>query len=110
MSAYSIWPYGGTGGQFPAATLLLPTDGMGHALVAVNPWTTGNNSSSSKSLGWPFLQIVAAEDDTEVTIRPNVNIAAGRWEAVPRRYGVYVGSAWSPPRSLLSARRASRRR
>ncbi|MBX3203036.1 MAG: IgGFc-binding protein [Labilithrix sp.] len=85
VSAYSIWPYGGTGGQFPAATLLLPTTAWDTRYIAVNPWTTGNNSSSSSNLGWPFLQIVAAEDDTEVTIRPNVNIAAGRdVEAVPR--------------------------
>ena len=84
VSAYSIWPYGGANGHFPAATLLLPSSAWDTHYIAVNPWTTGNNAYSSK-LGSLFLQIVAKEDGTEVTMRPNVNIlSGGDVEAVPR--------------------------
>lgn len=85
VSAYSIWPYGGADGQFPTATLLLPTSAWDTRYIAVNPWTTGNNPPSSNDLGSLFLQIVAKEDGTEVMMRPNVNITGGRdVEAVPR--------------------------
>ncbi|OJY26151.1 MAG: hypothetical protein BGO98_36895 [Myxococcales bacterium 68-20] len=85
VSAYSIWPYGGAKAFFPAATLLLPTSAWDTRYIAVNPWTTGHNVPTVNNLGWLFLQIVAKEDGTEVTMRPNVNLVSGRdVEAVPR--------------------------
>ncbi|MBX3211147.1 MAG: IgGFc-binding protein [Labilithrix sp.] len=70
VSAYSIYPYGGASSYFPTATLLLPISSWGTNYVAVSTWT-------SPSLGAPTIQVVAAEDDTVVRMRPNVDIGDG---------------------------------
>lgn len=78
VSAYSIFPYGGAGSFFPAATVLLPRSSWETNYVAVSGWPdnylyNGDRSSQGSST----LQIVAAEDDTEVSIRPSVGLEAG---------------------------------
>lgn len=70
VSAYSIYPYGGASSHFPTATLLLPVSSWGTNYYAVNSWSTPR-------IGNPMLQIVAANDGTEVRIRPVVDIADG---------------------------------
>ncbi|MDF2697708.1 MAG: hypothetical protein K0S65_6091, partial [Labilithrix sp.] len=72
ISAYSIYPYGGAKTAFPSATLLLPVSSWEKSYVAVSPYDFG-------ATGFPrTLQIVAHEDDTVVSIRPNVEIPAGQ--------------------------------
>ncbi len=78
VSAYSIWPYGGGAARFPAATLLLPVSSWDTKYITVSTWTPGNQPITSGVVGWPFVQIVATEDDTEVRMRPNVNVPDGR--------------------------------
>jgi len=69
VSAYSIWPYGGAHSATPTATVLLPTSSWGTNYLAV--------STFNPSPGAPNIQIVAAEDDTVVRMRPNVDIIGG---------------------------------
>ncbi|MDF2697269.1 MAG: hypothetical protein K0S65_5652, partial [Labilithrix sp.] len=74
VSAYSIWPYGGAGSFYPTATLLLPVSSWETNYVTVSSWTQGTSHSGA---GQPFLQIVASEENTEVRMRPSVNIIGG---------------------------------
>ncbi len=69
VAAYSIFPYGGARSYVPAATLLLPSSSWGTNYVLVDGWP--------QNTGSPFVQIVAQEDDTEVRIRPNVDVLDG---------------------------------
>lgn len=69
VSAYSLFPYGGAESYLPAATLLLPTSSWDTNYILVDGW--GMNIAS------PFVQIVAKEDNTEVRIRPSVDILDG---------------------------------
>ncbi|MBX3211073.1 MAG: IgGFc-binding protein [Labilithrix sp.] len=71
VSAYSIYPYGGAESFVPTATLLLPVSSWTRSYVAVSPFDFGNTQRRRS------LQIVASEDDTEVSIKPTVEIAAG---------------------------------
>ncbi|MCW5837460.1 MAG: IgGFc-binding protein, partial [Labilithrix sp.] len=71
VSAYSIYPYGGAESYVPTATLLLPVSSWTQSYVAVSPFDFGNTQRRRS------LQIVASEDDTEVSIKPTVEIAAG---------------------------------
>jgi len=63
--AYQIWPYGGGPSAITAATLLLPEESWGQSYVGVNP-----------GFGSPvaLLNVVAREDGTEVTLRPNIDV------------------------------------
>ncbi|AKU95343.1 hypothetical protein AKJ09_02007 [Labilithrix luteola] len=68
VSAYSMYPYGGAASYFPSATLLLPASSWSTNYLSINAWpaiAAGRN---------PYLQIVAAENDTVVRIDPNVKI------------------------------------
>lgn len=70
VSAYSLFPYGGATSYLPSATLLLPTPSWDTNYLLVDGW----NSNAS----YPFVQIVAQEDGTEVRIRPRVDILDGK--------------------------------
>ena len=70
VSAYSIFPYGGASTHFPSATLLLPVSTWEKGYLAVSPYSFGHPANRT-------LQIVASEDDTVVSIRPNVEIPSG---------------------------------
>ncbi len=69
VSAYSIFPYGGAKSYVPAATLLLPTSSWTKTYVLVDGWNA--------NAGSPFIQIVAQENDTEIRLRPQVDIRDG---------------------------------
>jgi len=73
VSAYSIYPYGGAPSFVPTATLLLPSSSWTKSYVAVSP----ENFNPTYAYRRRSIQIIANEDDTEVSIRPNVEIAAG---------------------------------
>lgn len=68
VSAYDIFPFGGAKSYVPGATLLLPTTAWGDNYVTANP-----------PMGMcPAIwgQVVAAADDTHVTIVPTTDLPA----------------------------------
>jgi IgGFc binding protein len=68
--AYDIFPYGGGGSAMTSATLLLPTSAWDTNYVAVDAYGSGPVSQ-------PFVEIVAQENDTQVTINPTAAIVGG---------------------------------
>ncbi|AKU95075.1 hypothetical protein AKJ09_01739 [Labilithrix luteola] len=83
----SMYPFGGAASQYPTATLVLPVATWGKEHMLVNGW-------AASSAGDPGLQIVASQDDTEVTILPNKDIVSGP--------GVVGGRAGEPTKYRLS--------
>jgi hypothetical protein len=71
--AYQILPYGGGPSAFTSATLLLPTSAWDTNYVAVNAYAAGMIDTNAE----PFINILAKEDATAVTILPKVNIVGG---------------------------------
>ena len=69
--AYDIDPYGGGDSAVTSASLLIPTSAWDTNYVAVQPWPFGPNSQN------PRLTIIAAEDQTSVTINPTAAITGG---------------------------------
>lgn len=70
--AYDIYPYGGSKSYVSSATLLIPTPAWGTNYV------TADGYAEDPQIGYPpFLQIVAAQDNTQVTINPSVDIVSG---------------------------------
>ena len=74
VAAYQMLPYGGGSAAVTGATLLAPTSAYGTNYIAASAYPlfgsdTGNND--------PSLDIVAAEDGTQVTILPTVDIVQG---------------------------------
>jgi len=82
--AYQILPYGGGSSAATSATLLLPTSAWDTNYIAINAY----KQSAIVSVAAPSLDILAREDNTKVTILPNVNIQNGP--------GVPGGSAGQP--------------
>lgn len=72
VSAYSIFPYGGSKSYIPAATLLTPSTSWDTNYLLVDAWRFQHRVG----LGFPFVQIVAQED-TEVRLRPRVDVIDG---------------------------------
>ena len=72
----AIYPFGGASSFAPTATLILPVPSWGTEHMLVNAWSRWT-SPLAEGKGWPGLQIVAAEDDTEITIRPTHSIEDG---------------------------------
>jgi len=76
--AYQISPYGGAQAYVTSATLLLPTSAWDTNYVAINAYKSSDPPIPG---GHPSLDIVAREDDTEVTLLPTTAILPG--EDVP---------------------------
>lgn len=75
VSAYDILPYGGASSYLPSAELLAPTTAWGDNYISVLP---------PDSSGPPWGQLVAAEDNTMVSVLPSVALpAAGAVPAAP---------------------------
>lgn len=70
VSAYSIFPYGGASTHFPSSTLLLPVSSWDQNYLAVSPHDFGHPARRT-------LQIVANDDNTVVSMRPNTEVPAG---------------------------------
>ncbi len=83
--AYDIFPYGGAKSFISSATLLVPVPAWGDNYVGVVGYP---RAPTAGALEQPFLQIAAAEDGTQVTIRPNVAIVGD--------VGVQAGPANTP--------------
>ena len=69
ITSYDILPYGGAKSYLPSAELLFPTTAWGTNYFGIVPY----RGSSAPQWG----QIVAAQDATQVTILPSVNLPAG---------------------------------
>ncbi|MDF2697431.1 MAG: hypothetical protein K0S65_5814, partial [Labilithrix sp.] len=76
VSMAAMYPYGGAASYAPSATLLLPVPTWGKQHIIVNAWEAPMTQIAVGS-GGPSAQIVAAEDDTDVTIRPTRDIQDG---------------------------------
>ncbi len=72
--AYDIFPYGGGQSAVTSATLLLPTSAWDTNYIAIDAFTGGANTLS---MGQPFIQFVAQQDTTTITIVPTAAITAG---------------------------------
>ena len=72
VAAYQMLPYGGGTAALTAATLLLPTGAWGTNYIAVNPYARSDIADT-----YPLLAVVAAEDDTVITLDPRVDVVAG---------------------------------
>ncbi|APR88637.1 hypothetical protein A7982_13986 [Minicystis rosea] len=70
--AYDIFPYGGGQSATTSATLLLPTTAWDTNYIAVDAFRKSKIPKAQ-----PSIDIVAAEDGTEVTISPTAAITAG---------------------------------
>jgi IgGFc binding protein len=82
----SIYPFGGASSFVPSATLVLPVATWAKEHILVNGWEAG-------PWGGPGAQILASEDDTEVTIIPTRDIQDG--------IGVKGGRARQPTKYRL---------
>ncbi len=75
VAAYSIFPYGGASSFYPSSTLLLPVSSWETSYIAVATGLFGNLDATS--LNRRTIQVVANEDDTQVSMRPTVDIGPG---------------------------------
>src|SRR6185295_13437926 len=69
--AYDVYPYGGATSYITSASLLVPTSAWGTNYVAADGY------ARTAGAGNPYTQIVAAEDNTHVTILPTQSIVGG---------------------------------
>jgi len=82
VSSYAIFPYGGAKGYYPAASLLLPISSYDKGYIAVSPSRVGarpgDGTGGTRTLvGDRYVQIVASEDNTTVSVLPRVDVADG---------------------------------
>lgn len=94
--AYDIYPYGGASSFVTSATLLVPTPTWGDNFIAADAYAVDPNLAFVN--GFPFVQIVAAQAGTTVTINPSAAIVGGA--------GVTGGPANTPIEYSLGAGRA----
>ncbi len=74
VTMYDILPYGGASSYLPSAELLFPTTAWGTNYFGIVPIRgTGNSSITGAQWG----QIVAASDNTTVTLLPSVPLPGG---------------------------------
>jgi len=90
--AYDIFPYGGKESYISSATLLVPTSAWDTNYVAVD----GYAPPPAPQAGEPFIQIVAWQPNTQVTISPTAAIVGGldvpaTGKGVPRTYDLSPG-------------------
>ncbi len=88
--AYDIFPYGGGQSAATSATLLVPTSAWDVNYIAVNAYRKDQTVPSAQ----PFIEILAQEDGTQVTINAVAAIAGGT--------GVQAAAAHTPTTYNLS--------
>ncbi len=91
--AYDIFPYGGSLSYISSATLLVPTTAWDTNYIAVDAFA---KSAAAGPTAQPFIEITAAEDNTNVTISPTAAIVGGSGVAgtpvgVPHTYALMRG-------------------
>jgi len=89
--AYDIFPYGGGSSAATSATLLIPTSAWDLNYIGVNAFRKDQVVPSAQN----FLQILASQDNTQVTIRPVAAIVGGG--------GVNPAAANTPTNYTLNA-------
>lgn len=78
--AYQVFPYGGGSSAVTSATLLWPEEAWGKSYLAVHPVQNQNPEAVGRNVA-----IVAAADDTTVTMRPTADVGgAGGVPAIAR--------------------------
>jgi hypothetical protein len=92
--AYDIFPWGGASSFVTSATLLVPTPTWGDNVIAVDAYEA--NPSLAFVNGFPHIQVVASQDNTEVTISPTSAIVGGNGvpgtgQGVPITYTLDAG-------------------
>lgn len=109
VSAATIFPFGGARSAIPTATLLLPVATWSTENILINPWEMGR-------LLTPGAQLVASEDDTEITILPTRAIQDGQGvqgspPGVPAHYHLDKGQfiQFVQPEELTGSRVSSTR-
>jgi hypothetical protein len=75
--AYQMLPYGGGAAAATGASLLLPTSAWGTNYLAVTAYDAGGMPPPISVPMGPSFNIVAMEDNTNVTIRPKSALSAG---------------------------------
>jgi hypothetical protein len=90
VAAYQMLPYGGGGAAVTGATALIPTSAYDTNYILTAAFT-----GDGLAHGGPSTDIVAAEDDTSVTILPNADLVGGA--------GVDEGPAGQPVTYTLNA-------
>ncbi|MBN9168028.1 MAG: hypothetical protein BGO98_41895 [Myxococcales bacterium 68-20] len=86
VSLAAMYPFGGATSYVPTAGLILPVASWAKEHILVNGWEASESGS-------PGIQIVASEDETEVTILPKRDIQDGE--------GVKGGRAGRPAKYML---------
>ena len=71
--AYDIFPYGGLSSYISSATLLVPTSAWDTNYIAVDAF----GPPPAPQAGLPFIQVVASEPGTTITISPTASIVGG---------------------------------
>ncbi|OJY28138.1 MAG: hypothetical protein BGO98_21540 [Myxococcales bacterium 68-20] len=74
VAVSTMYPFGGAPSVVPTATLLLPVTTWAKEHVVINAW---EGYFDPYYRAWPASQIMAAEDDTEITIFPTRDIQNG---------------------------------
>ena len=92
--AYQMDPYGGGQAGVTSATLLLPVSAWDTNYIAVNGYPSAEPDGYTGGL--PSLDVLAYQDNTQVTILPKADIAAGQGVAaakagVPSTYTLMAG-------------------
>ncbi|MBN9161959.1 MAG: hypothetical protein BGO98_14920 [Myxococcales bacterium 68-20] len=72
VNTYTMYPFGGAKSFAPSATLVLPISAWKSDYIVTSPWERSISFPAS-----PTTQLVAAEDDTEVTLIPSTTVAGG---------------------------------
>jgi IgGFc binding protein len=88
--AYDIEPYQGGSSAITSASLLLPVSAWDTNYVVVEPWPYGENTTP------PKLSVIAASDDTEVTLSPIVDVPEVLVAGVPM-----IGTGLGVPKTYL---------
>src|SRR3569623_1855212 len=106
--AYQELPYGGGAAAATGASLLIPSSAWQSNYIAVSAWDNTQSLPFGFNVGGPSHDIVAAVDNTVVTMRPHSKIAAGagvpagaansNWQITLKR-GQYVQLTQSDPLS-----------
>jgi hypothetical protein len=108
VAAYDIYPYGGGSAAVTGATLLIPTAAWDTTYLAIDAYRQSVAAASANAQ--PSMDVVAAEDGTEVTITPTVAIisgpgVAGTAAGTPRTYDLDKGQVLqiSQPNELVGS-------
>jgi hypothetical protein len=95
--AYDIYPYGGAKSYVTSATLLIPTSAWDTNYVAVDGYANPPpNPQNGPYPDGPFIQVVASQPNTTITINPTAAIVGGNGVAptgqgVPQTYSLNAG-------------------